>query len=136
MAELPQIIPNTAPMLPEALNEVGAESWHRLWTHAHWLNPTTDLNMVLRYCRYLDLSAQLQAVVDAEGVTTTSTKGTTMTHPALRELREVDTAIVRMEKELGLSPKSRTAVGAAEMQGRRNLTVLSILETLNGGDDY
>lgn len=53
----------------------------------------------------------MSAAVAAEGLTVTSTKGTTMAHPALRELKYLSADLLAMEKELGLTPRSRVRLG-------------------------
>lgn len=63
--------------------------------------------LVRRYIATCERYAELEAVIDAEGFTVISTKGTTMIHPVMRELRNLQDDLLKMEKELLLTPKAK-----------------------------
>lgn len=95
---------------PAHLGRLGQDAWDCLTT-LPWLAPT-DLPLISRYCLLLDRYERLSALVDAEGETVTSTKGTQMIHPAMRELRNVEASLLAMEKELGATPRARRLMDA------------------------
>jgi P27 family predicted phage terminase small subunit len=99
------------------LSEAGQLVWARLWQHAAaWISPATDVGLVERYAQAWDERAALRAVVAAEGYTTEGSKGQTIIHPALKAMHEIDSALLRMEAALGLTPSDRSRLGLAEIK--------------------
>lgn len=88
-----------------------------------------DQAALARYCRYLAEWVALTNDIDTLGriITNTGPKGgeTTIANPAYRARGQVETAIAALERELGLSPKSRVEVQ------RRLMTALNDTPAIN-----
>lgn len=73
--------------------------------------------LVRRYVATCERYAELEQVIADEGFTTLSTKGTRMIHPVMRELRNLQDDLLKMEKELLLTPRSR---GGKEVEDKKS----------------
>lgn len=82
--------------------------------------------IVRRYISTCSRLQELEAVIAEEGFTVVSTKGTTMIHPVMRELRSLQDDLLKMEKELLLTPRSKGDGGEPEKANR-------LEEFINGG---
>ena len=113
------------PAPPDHLELEGQQVWLRLWSHAHaWLSPSTDLALLERYCTATDDRQRLRAVIETEGLMTTTGKGTPAVHPAWRSLRELERDLLAMEAKLGLTPQDRTKLGLAEVRKQSGMEAL------------
>lgn len=113
------VLPATSepPKPPESLQSAGVAVWERLWRYAAaWLSPTTDLEVIVRYCQALDEREIYKTTLEKDGYFTEGSKGQTILHPAVKALRELDTQLLRLESVLGLTPADRSKLGLAEVK--------------------
>jgi len=87
------------PATPDDLGQSGVALWEEL-TNAFAFDPQ-DLVMILEACRVKDRLDALNAIVRAEGVTTSSPQGV-KTHPALTESRRQELVFTRLIASLRL----------------------------------
>ena len=76
----------------------------RLWryvTDGYDPNPA-DVEVLVEACRALDEVDELHAVVARDGVTTSGSRGQTVLHPAMGELRQARAELRRLLEALGL----------------------------------
>jgi P27 family predicted phage terminase small subunit len=105
------------PKPPSGLKRQGKAAWERLWSvGAAWLSPTTDLEIVTRLCQAYDERAYLRGVVALQGYFTAGSMGQTVVHPAVKEVRALEAAILAMEARCGFTPSDRSRLGMAEVQ--------------------
>ena len=116
---------SAVPTVPESLGEAGTEVLERLWRYASaWLSPTTDLEVIVRYCQALDERKMYREVLERDGYFSTGSKGQPVIHPAQKALREIDAQLLRYENVLGLTPADRSRLGYAEIKKASKLQEL------------
>lgn len=93
------------------LGNKGSEIWDKVWSNAEWLDKEADYDLVMRYCENWDFREALQQVIDTEGYTVENTRGAVSAHPAIKELRYLEDAMLRMESKMGLTPSDRKRLG-------------------------
>jgi hypothetical protein len=76
----------------------------RFWTAAVEAYEFTDAEreLLVEVCRTLDLTEQLDAVVRTDGLTIEGSRGQTVTHPAIGELRQARGLLSRLLAQLDL----------------------------------
>lgn len=94
----------------------GAGRWRRIWGECTWLSPQTDLDVVTRLCESEDLYAGMKAALAEEGFYVTGSMGQKRTNPLLGDLRATADQMLKLEKELGLTPAARGSMGVAEVK--------------------
>jgi len=103
------------PPAPPDLRDSGRALWLEV-THAYMIDAEQDRLRLVQVCRTADLCDQLAALVDAEGVTATSSQGI-RTHPAVVELRHQRIVLARLLAALGVPTESEPARGVYAIRG-------------------
>jgi P27 family predicted phage terminase small subunit len=125
------------PAVPSTLTPdgPGAGRWRRIWGECTWLSPQTDLDVVTRLCEQEDLYAGMKAALADEGFYVTGSMGQKRTNPLLGDLRATADQMLKLEKEIGLTPAARGSMGVAEVKGSgvvENNPLMGILERAAG----
>ena len=90
----------TLPQPPDGLSEAAVRQW---WAVVEAFELEAHEEALLREaCRTLSACDELAEVVEADGPTTTGSKGQTVVHPALAELRQQRLALARLYASLRL----------------------------------
>lgn len=117
------------PDLPDHLEPEGpgALRWARVWRDATWLNTDFDRDSVLRLCEAEELRQQLLAEISADGVMVPGSKGQMRAHPLLTQVRSLEAAMLVMERELGLTPASRSSLSVGERKEQSTSVLAGVL---------
>ncbi|MDQ2782715.1 MAG: terminase [Actinomycetota bacterium] len=102
----------SVPRPPSGLKRSGRALWRAIMTHFEDMDEH-ELTMVRECCRTADSIDDLQHLLDAEGVMSTSSQGVRV-HPALVELRQQRIAYARLMAALDLP-----AADEADVRGFR-----------------
>jgi P27 family predicted phage terminase small subunit len=101
----------TIPEPPAGLDEARRESWREFFeSELSQLVNGTDLSAVNRLWAYYQQHADLTAIF-AKGRMVAGSTGQPRLNPALDGLMKLETAILRLENELGLTPSARLRLG-------------------------
>jgi P27 family predicted phage terminase small subunit len=86
------------PKAPRGLGKEGRALWRSVQGQldAAWELDARDYEALHRACRCADELAALEAVIDAEGVTTTGSRKQVIVHPAVSEARQLRLAQARL----------------------------------------
>ncbi|MFB9378586.1 P27 family phage terminase small subunit [Kineococcus gynurae] len=96
----------------------GAARWEKLWREAKdWLAPGTDWHLLVRLCEAEDLRAGMREALAETGFFVMGSMGQQRPNPLIDKLRLHDAEILRMERECGLTPAARGALGVGEVGG-------------------
>lgn len=107
------------PPTPDSLVEdgAGARRWEKLWREAgEWLAPGTDWHLLVRLCEAEDLRHGMREALADRGFYVMGSMGQERPNPLIDKLRLHDAEILRMERECGLTPAARGALGVGEVQ--------------------
>lgn len=118
------------PAVPGSLEPAGAGSarWERIWREARWLSPATDEDVVTRLCELEDLREGMRKALADEGFYVTGSQGQLRPNPLIAQIRATEAAMVRLERECGLTPVSRGAMGVGEVKAASVNPLNEILE--------
>lgn len=108
---VPKVLPGSSqvPEFPRGLPDVYAGEWEALWKSPIALawDPVTDYGVIERLFTYRHKHAVLEAISDSK--------------PAdVRTLLEVGKELRLLEGQLGLTPRSRLALGLAIFAGKKS----------------
>jgi len=106
------------PPPPESLVEdgPGRDRWTQLWREAGgWLSPGTDWHLLVRLCEAEDMRHGMRVALAEEGFYVKGSMGQMRPNPLIDKLRLQDAEILRMERECGLTPSARGALGVGEV---------------------
>ena len=113
------------PMPPEGLSEAQIEAWSEFWhSELSQLVKTTDLSSVRRLFNYYQQHEDLTAIFQ-KGRMVAGSQGQPRLNPALDGLMKLETAILRLENELGLTPSARLRLGITFADATNSLQALS-----------
>jgi P27 family predicted phage terminase small subunit len=101
-------VTTTRPKAPTGLGTRGKRVWRRL--HDHYAFSPAETELVVEVCRTVDTLEQLAEVVAADGTTSIGSKGQTVAHPALQELRQQRIALGRLLAQLDVEDVDGRAV--------------------------
>ncbi|MDX6583005.1 MAG: hypothetical protein QOI10_2189 [Solirubrobacterales bacterium] len=108
---------------PRGLGDAGKQLWTVIIGDIAegWELDARELVLLERACRTADELAELEAIVDREGFTTTGSKGQTVVHPAVSEARQLRLVQLRLLGQLELADPltSRRAATPAAARARR-----------------
>lgn len=105
------------PAAPKGLKRAGKDAWARLWqAGATWLSAEGDLGIVTRLCEAYDEREELRKIIKAEGRTARGSMGQLVTHPAVDQLRQLETLMTRYEQLCAMTPADRSRLGLSEVQ--------------------
>lgn len=101
---------------PEGLGAAGADLWQKIVAELEdgWRFDERELYLLQQAAHNADMIADLEAAVEADGVTATGSRGQPVVNPAITEIRQLDLAQIRLLGALELTdpdgsvPKSAT----------------------------
>lgn len=99
--------PSRVPGAPTVLRKAGADAWTIYWTHGRAWLAETDRPLVTRLCRLIDAAADLEAVIDAEGLTHRNRSRRSSVHHSFNNLLGIYKAIADLESRAGFTPTDR-----------------------------
>ena len=115
----------TIPETPAGLDEARRESWREFFeSELSQLVNGTDLSAVNRLWSYYQQHADLTAIF-AKGRMVAGSTGQPRLNPALDGLMKLETAILRLENELGLTPSARLRLGIVFADATNSLDELA-----------
>lgn len=87
----------TRPKPPAGLGKPGRALWRSILADldAEWELDARELHLLTEACRTADELADLQAVLDKDGLTTAGSRGQTVVHPAVAEVRQLRIVLLR-----------------------------------------
>ena len=113
------------PLPPDGLSDAQVESWTEFWqSELSQLVKATDLSSVRRLWNYYQQHADLTAIFQKGRMVAGST-GQPRLNPALDGLMKLETAILRLENELGLTPSARLRLGITFADATNSLQALT-----------
>jgi len=85
------------PKPPTDLGKAGKALWRSILADldADWELDARELRLLGEACRTADELADLQAVLDKDGLTTAGSRGQTVVHPAVGEVRQLRLVLLR-----------------------------------------
>lgn len=107
---------------PARLGAPGAALWSSILGDLppDWDLDARELHLLGRACRCADELALLEAAVDADGATTTGSRGQVVAHPALAESRQLRLAQLRLLSAIEMvDPQAEKAATPAQLRARR-----------------
>ena len=78
----------------------------------------TDVDALALLCTQYQIYEEALKIVQVEGFTTTSSKGTETKHPAMRVLEGAQDRVLSMLREFGMTPASRSNVSVVAGYGQ------------------
>lgn len=101
--------PSRTPAAPVVLRDAGRAAWSIYWTHGRAWLAETDRPLVTRLCRLIDAAADLEAVIDTEGLTWKRTRRSPRSsiHHSFNNLLGIYKAIADLESRAGFTPTDR-----------------------------
>lgn len=122
------------PELPLTVAEdgAGADRWTRIWREARWLSPDTDIDVVTRLCEAIDMRVTMRQELAEKGFYVTGSMGQLRPNPLLSQIRAVETQILQLERECGLTPTARGALGVGEVKEPTSNPLDAILKVAAG----
>lgn len=113
------------PLPPDGLSEAQVESWTQFWhSELSQLVKDTDLSSVRRLWNYYQQHEDLTGIF-AKGRMVAGSTGQPRLNPALDGLMKLETAILRLENELGLTPSARLRLGITFADATNSLEALA-----------
>ena len=113
------------PEPPEGLGETHTGSWAEFWgSELSQLVKPTDMSAVRRLWSYYQQHEDLTRVFERSRLVSGS-QGQPRLNPALDGLMKLETAILRLENELGLTPSARLRLGITFADATNSLQALS-----------
>jgi P27 family predicted phage terminase small subunit len=126
LPEPAQLVPATdrPPKAPAGLQAPGKALWRGVWAEGSgWLAPT-DAPLVRLLADNADEREALRSVVEDEGHFFTTPKGYKALHPAVGQLRAVESQMISILSLLGFTPTDRARLGLAEVKTMTSLADL------------
>ena len=111
--------PSVVPMAPVGLGEVGSRYWLTYWTAGRrHLSELHDTPLMTRLCSNFDKIAELEAWLgdEVERRWYTSPNGQIVTHPAVKQIEQMDAQNTGWMSLLGFTPSDRARLGLAEIR--------------------
>ena len=113
------------PPVPITLQVAGRAVWERLWTAGRvWLSPQTDLDVLTRLCEYHDEREAIRAELADTGYLVPGSMGQVRPNPLIRTLRDLESAMTKLEGLCGFTPSDRSRLGYAEVKRQSKLEQL------------
>ena len=109
---------------PVRLNNAGAELWHKMNSHAHWLGES-DNPAMLMLCEKYDRREMLLAQLENEPLVLVPENGSrAQPNPLVAMVDQVEKDIVTLLSLLGMTPTDRSRLGLAEVKKQSTLEKL------------
>ena len=128
-----QVVPAVEgpPKAPKGLEAAGKAVWAAVWDQGQTWLASSDEILVGLLCETVDEREEWQKIVDDEGWSVTTTRGSKALHPAVPQLRALDQQVVGILSLLGFTPTDRSRLGLTEV---KRLTHLADLVTRRRGE--
>jgi P27 family predicted phage terminase small subunit len=110
------------PKRPTGLGKDGSKAWERVWTECGAWLASTDVELVIRYCRLTDERAQLEKIIAEDGYLSEGSTGQQVTSPVVVMRRAVDQQLRRDEATLGIGPANRLRMGVLVREAEQGAT--------------
>lgn len=125
------VVPGTRVDPPEGISEQSLAYWESYWDDAvAQAHTTVDRVILVRWITELDRYFKLLAVADAQPIVEGS-QGQPVENPAYATAHRSLTAVQYCEKQLGIGPLHRSALGIAVIAEKRSLDELN--QAFGGG---
>jgi P27 family predicted phage terminase small subunit len=100
------------PKAPQGLHKAGQALWRAVLGDltADWELTVAELHVLGRACECADRIGDLEAQIEADGLTTTGSRGQVVLHPAVSEVRQWQLTEAKLLGSLDLSPPAETPV--------------------------
>lgn len=108
-----EVVPNP----PEDFGPVASATWDKLWRACSaWISPTSETAIVVRYCETTQMRHDIKQAYEASGPIAYDKNGNVTPSPLLREIRQLDAALLTMECKLAITPADRAKLGLVEVR--------------------
>jgi hypothetical protein len=107
------------PSVPEGFGLVGTSYWQVLWTGVRrHLSELHDVPLMTRLCKNFDKIADLELWLgeDVERRWYTSPNGQVVTHPAVKQIEQMDAQNTAWMSLMGFTPSDRARLGLQEIR--------------------
>lgn len=107
------------PTVPEDFGLVGTSYWNVLWTGGRrHLSELHDVPLMTRLCKNFDKIAELELWLgkDVERRWYTSPNGQVVTHPAVKQIEQMDAQNTAWMSLMGFTPSDRARLGLQEIR--------------------
>jgi P27 family predicted phage terminase small subunit len=113
-AKSPVNVEPKAPKPPKGMSQLGLACWRRMVPKLVAARVLTELDreLLAAFCECWAMYWGLKAVVDEEGWTWVSANGNIRVHPAVGAMKMMLDNVVRLGREFGLTPASRSRIEA------------------------
>jgi len=112
---------------PPSLSVTWVEHWRTFWTSdLAALVTDVDRPAVVRLFEYYQERADCQDAYRVEGMTSEGSTGQIRIHPLADRVIKLEPVICKLEADLGLTPKSRMALGIAVGEAHASLESMSL----------
>jgi len=103
-----------APRAPKGMSQLGLGCWRRMVPRLIEAQVLTELDreMLAAFCECWAAYWDLKAIVQKEGYTTMGSRGNLRPHPAVGAMKVQLDYVVRLGREFGLTPASRSRIEA------------------------
>lgn len=113
-------IVNDTPQPPEHLDDVGRRVWISVWSAGRrHLADVADGLLITRLCERWSEGEQLRKWLADDPLNRrwyTTSNGQTVTHPAVKQLEQIDAQLTSWLSSLGFTPSDRARLGLAEVR--------------------
>ena len=106
--------------VPPGLGKAGTALWTRIVADLDegWRFDERELHILAESCLTADTLAKLEEAIDADGVTTTGSRGQVVVNPAITESRQARALILRLLSSLELTDPADKAASGTPHQAR------------------
>lgn len=116
------VLAGPVPPYPPGLKKAGKTAWERLWrAGSRWLSQDSDVGLLVRLAEAWDEREELRRIIRREGRFARGSMGQTVTHPAVEQVRALETLITRYESLCGFTPSDRGRLGLTEIKAKSKL---------------
>jgi hypothetical protein len=121
LALVPSVAAAAVPVAPEGLSGTVLADWHAFWRtdFARIINWERDQRAISRLFRLYSLEARLEEA--GEQTFLLGSQGQQILNPALRQLATVQTEILALEKQFGMTTQSAAGLGLSLGSLRKTL---------------
>lgn len=117
----PAIISNgLVPEAPKGLKVFGQKAWTDIWTAGRiWLHPEVDREQVTLVVQALETRNELRRYLKKRGVEGrwfVNERGQVVTHPAVKQLADIEAQLTTWFSLIGFNPSDRTRLGLAQVR--------------------
>lgn len=120
---------------PQWLGAEAKKEWKRIFPllEKNGLITDADFMALCAYCQSVDTWIAAEKLKRAEGLTTTTSNGTEVQHPAVNVANSALSNILKFGREFGLTPSSRTGLSAEKHESDEN-PLLTLMKRAGGAN--